>query len=124
MEEQLNSKSFEFLPVQDKKMVSILKKLEQSYEYGRKTKTKEILKTRTDKKTEFGGKKNNRLIIQNLMKPGCAVSRVFSQQAPISKGVPYLNEKEKRKVIGSNRAHTKMNNCTHFLILSCKWEVY
>lgn len=47
---------------------------------------------------------------QDAIKPGDAIPRMFSEQTPISKNVPFLNEKEKKKVLDSNRVYTKMPN--------------
>ena len=59
-------------------------------------------------------KKKRKNFYNNVMKPGDAVSRIFTDAIPINTGDPFLDEKSKLKLLLSSRAFSRKPNGTLF----------
>ena len=64
---------------------------------------------RCNKEKEVRRAKTNELD-QQCMKPGDAIPRVFSSSKPLNIGDRFLNEKQKSKLLQSERAFNKSAN--------------
>lgn len=53
------------------------------------------------------------------MKPGDAVLRIFSNMKPINTGDRFIDEKERAKLVFSNRMFNRKPNGKLFFIFSC-----